>query len=358
MARVVVVGGGLSGLTAAFRLARAQQTVLVIDSGAQLGGQIRTERQDGFVVELGAEGFVARSEVVPKLARDLGIESELIGQSLTRSLGFRGGQLHELAPGEAGSLLGFQVARDSLGAGIRTFRSGMGRLIEALEARLSNAVEWRRGFRVKRIERRAKGYEISGEDGVTVKADRVVVATSVRGAAEILLPVLGSSALDLARVTTNSSVTVSLAFERDAIAQPLDATGIVVATADQLHGARACTFTDSKFEGRAPAGHVCLRVFMRPDEREQKMLADATYVARANEVITHLLGPSGPSLRSWVSRWPDALPVFDPASKQAVAALETALKGSGIALAGSAYHGAGIDAAIRSANTVQERLKL
>jgi oxygen-dependent protoporphyrinogen oxidase len=61
-------------------------------------------------------------------------------------------------------------------------------------------------------------------------------------------------------------------------------------------------------------------------------------------------------LRQWVSRWSDALPVFDPAHKQAIAALETALKGSHIALAGSAFHGAGIDAALRSAATVVERL--
>jgi protoporphyrinogen/coproporphyrinogen III oxidase len=48
--------------------------------------------------------------------------------------------------------------------------------------------------------------------------------------------------------------------------------------------------------------------------------------------------------------------VFDPAHKQAVAALETALKGSRIALAGSAFHGSGIDAALRSAATIEERL--
>jgi oxygen-dependent protoporphyrinogen oxidase len=50
-----------------------------------------------------------------------------------------------------------------------------------------------------------------------------------------------------------------------------------------------------------------------------------------------------------VSRWVDALPVFDDAHRAAVAALERALAPRSIALAGSAFHGSGIDAAVRSA---------
>jgi oxygen-dependent protoporphyrinogen oxidase len=355
MARVVVIGGGLAGLVAAYRLSRVRHSVLVIEAAPRLGGQIQTERLDGYVVELGAEGFVARSEAVPKLARELGIEAELIGQSTTRSLGYRAGELRELAPGEAATFLGFQVPKDDVGLGIRTFRRGMGSLIEALEQRIASGVELRVGFRASKIERRSKGYEIRADDGVAVLAERVVLATSTRVAGELLAPVVGEAALEPARNKTLSSVTVSLAYERDAIAQPLDATGFVVATEDQLYGARACTFTTSKFVDRAPDRQVSLRVFMRPTAGEHKTLTDASYTARAVEVVTRVLGASAPPLRSWVSRWPDALPVFDAASKQAVATLETVLKGSRIALVGSAFHGSGIDAAVRSAWQIAER---
>jgi oxygen-dependent protoporphyrinogen oxidase len=354
MARVVVIGGGLAGLTAALRLARMRHRVLVIDAAPRFGGQLHTLRDAGHVIELGAEGFVARSEAVPRLARELGIASELRGQVTVRTLGYKAGALHELAPGEAAGFLGFQVAREDLGAGIRTFREGMGQLVRALEQALASNVELRPSFAAHGVERRARGYEIRGEEGVALSAERVVIAGSLRGAAEVLQPILGETALEF-RATTVSSVTVSLAYERAAIAHELDATGIVIASEDQLHGARACTFTSSKFAGRAPPGEVSLRVFMRPDAREQKILTDGEYIDRARAVLARVLALEVAPLRSWISRWSDALPVFDPASKQAVASLEAALRGSGIALAGSAYHGAGIDAAVRSGWSVHER---
>jgi oxygen-dependent protoporphyrinogen oxidase len=356
MARIAVLGGGLAGLVAAHRLARANHRVIVLEAADRFGGQLHTEHSAGYVVEHGAEGFVARSEVVPKLARELGVIAQLVGQELTRSLGYRQGALHELSPGEAASFLGFQVAREDLGQGIRTFQKGMGSLIDALLRKLASDVELRLGQRVTQLDRRARGYQLRNADGNALQADRVIVASSARSAGELLAPVVGPAATELTAATTLSNVSVSLAFARDAIAHPLDATGFVIAAEDQLHGVRACTFTSSKFAQRAPEDSVSLRVFFRPDARELKMLPDSTYVIRALEVIARVLQPKSPPLHSWVARWPDALPVFDPASKQLVSALEAALRGSGIALAGSAYHGAGIDAAVRSGMSVAERL--
>lgn len=356
MARVIVIGGGLAGLCAAHKLTRMRHSVLVVEAAPRWGGQIHTETAAGYVVELGAEGYVARSAVLPKLARDLGIEDQLVGQVETRSLGYRGGELQVLEPGESAAFLGFQVAKGDLGQGIRSLRAGMGALVDALASKLASTVELRTGFRVQHIDRRARGYAVHGEGGVVLHADRVVVATSARAAAPVLSPVVGSAALDLSRVTAHSSVNVSLAYPRQAIAHPLNATGCVFATEDQLHGARACVFVNSKFAERAPERCANLRVFFRPDPRELKMLADATYLNRAREVLERALGPIGAPLHSWVARWPDALPVFDEASKRIIADLEIALKGSGIGLAGSAFHGTGVDGAVRSGLSIDQRL--
>lgn len=165
MARIAIVGGGLAGLCAAYTLSRARHSVLVLEGAPRLGGQIHTARSDGFVAELGAEGYVARSDALPKLARELGIEAELVGQVEQRSLGYRSGQLQELAPGESASFLGFQVAKSDLGEGIRTLRTGMAQLIEALEQKLASTVEMRLGLSVQQIERRAKGYTLRASDG-------------------------------------------------------------------------------------------------------------------------------------------------------------------------------------------------
>src|SRR5688500_15317560 len=103
---------------------------MLFEAEPRLGGQLFTERTAGFVVERGAEGFVAGSEAVRALAGDLGIESDFTGQLVTRSYAFDGRNLVELMPGEAAELLGFQVARRELGKGIGSFRHGMGELSE------------------------------------------------------------------------------------------------------------------------------------------------------------------------------------------------------------------------------------
>ena len=356
MSRVIVIGGGLAGLTSALSLLRARHSVCVLEAGEAFGGQITTEHDAGYVIELGAEGFVAKSEALPRLAEQLGIQHELVGQTQTRSFGVRGGSLRELAPGEAATLLGFQVPRDELGSGIRTFARGMGTVIDALRRALEAQVELRSGFEVDSVQRLPRGYRLRTGAGAQLDGERLVLATSARVAARLLTPVCGPVAAPLRAAPVTSSVTVSLGYPRSAVDHPLDASGFVVATEEQQAGLRACAFASSKFAARAPADKVCLRAFFRPTESEINLISDAKYVERAHAFLEPLLGIASSPERSWVSRWIDALPVFTPAHEAAVAELTTALSGSGIALAGSAFHGAGIDAAVRSALSVAERL--
>jgi oxygen-dependent protoporphyrinogen oxidase len=336
-----------------------------LEASGRLGGQLHTEREGGFVVEIGAEGFVARSTAVPDLAADLGIAGELVGQTISKSYGFDGTSLVELAPGEAALFLGFQVPRDELGQGIRTFRGGMGALPEALERALhvrdsgsasgptsralAGRVEIHRGAPVRSIAPCDQGHRIETPAGA-FDADAVVVAIPAVPAAPLLAPLAGEAARALASARTLSSVTVSLAHDREAIDHPLDATGFVVAEAHQLHGFRACTFTSSKFEGRAPADAASLRLFFRPTPADLADLDDPAWIARAEAALARVLRVKGPAKRAWVSRWADALPVVDGEHRACVAAVEAALAGRRVLLAGSAFHGSGIDAAVRSAN--------
>jgi oxygen-dependent protoporphyrinogen oxidase len=175
------------------------------------------------------------------------------------------------------------------------------------------------------------------------------VATGARAAAELLTDEFGGVAAELARAETLSSVTVSLAYARASIAHALDGTGFVVAEEAQAEGFRACTFTSSKLPERAPHGHALLRAFFRPSDEDLERLGDADWSARAERGIARVLAPTERPERSWVSRWRAALPVFDATQRDRVTALETALSGSNVLLAGAAFHGSGIDAAVRSA---------
>ncbi len=81
--RVIVIGGGVSGLTAAFRLrerAPHGSEVLLLEAAERAGGHVCTVREDGFLVEAGPNGFLSReSEPEPMaLVRDLGLGGSLV----------------------------------------------------------------------------------------------------------------------------------------------------------------------------------------------------------------------------------------------------------------------------------------
>jgi protoporphyrinogen/coproporphyrinogen III oxidase len=78
---VAVIGGGISGLSTAFylRKLRPTTTITLFESSSRLGGNIRTERRDDFVVDAGPDSFMRAKPAAMELCRELGLESEFIG---------------------------------------------------------------------------------------------------------------------------------------------------------------------------------------------------------------------------------------------------------------------------------------
>ena len=356
MQRIAIIGGGIAGLTVALRRATAGDEVVLFEAGAKLGGQLSSESRDGFLVEHGAEGFVARSEVVPTLAVEAGIADHIVEQLEQRSFRFDGAQLIELAPGEAGRLLGFQVPSDELGRGIRSFRHGMAELPERLGLALATQVQLQLNSHVKSVALHANGVTLLGSDGKTLDFDGVIVATTARSAAALLGDAFGPTARALQESALLSSLTVTLAFRREAILHPLDGTGFIVPAPDELGGLRAVTFSSSKLPHRAPADHALLRLFFRPSDHDLRALSDGAWAERAERALGRAIPLAAPPEQAFVSRWPSALPVFDDAHRARVRALEAALVGRPIWLAGAAFHGSGIDAAIRSAESTSQAI--
>lgn len=97
-----VVGGGISGLVAAYRLRIAvgpDPSITLFDPADRLGGVLRTERIGGQLVDVGAEAFVARRPEVPALLAELGLANRQIGTTGVRPLIFSEGRLHPMPQG-------------------------------------------------------------------------------------------------------------------------------------------------------------------------------------------------------------------------------------------------------------------
>ncbi|HEV2424152.1 MAG TPA: protoporphyrinogen oxidase [Terriglobia bacterium] len=84
--RIIIVGGGIAGLAAAYRLAQAHRRGLPIDeclleAGDRLGGVILTDYAEGCLVEAGPDSFLREKPEAAALARELGLGDALMGSN-------------------------------------------------------------------------------------------------------------------------------------------------------------------------------------------------------------------------------------------------------------------------------------
>jgi oxygen-dependent protoporphyrinogen oxidase len=78
--RVVVVGGGITGLTTAYRLTRAEDPpeVLVLEAGGEVGGKVRSATVAGLDLEAGPDSLLVRKTAAVELCRELGMGDDLV----------------------------------------------------------------------------------------------------------------------------------------------------------------------------------------------------------------------------------------------------------------------------------------
>jgi oxygen-dependent protoporphyrinogen oxidase len=105
MIPVVIVGGGIAGLAAAFELERRGVPFRLLEAAARAGGVIFSERADGYTIDAGPDALLVQKPDAIALCAELGIEGRLVATKPPR-LAFiqRGGRLH---PVPAASVLGF-----------------------------------------------------------------------------------------------------------------------------------------------------------------------------------------------------------------------------------------------------------
>ena len=81
MPPVVIIGGGVSGLSAAYYLAKGGVSATLIESRPRLGGVIQTEHVEGCTIEAGPDSFLSIKPAALDLIRDLGLAGDVIGSN-------------------------------------------------------------------------------------------------------------------------------------------------------------------------------------------------------------------------------------------------------------------------------------
>ncbi|HKA03244.1 MAG TPA: protoporphyrinogen oxidase, partial [Acidimicrobiales bacterium] len=101
MTRVVVVGGGITGLAAAFELSLAldRPSVTLLEASDRLGGKILTTPFGGRPVDAGADSVLARVPWAVDLLSDLGLADDLVAPATGHAFVWWRGDLHPIPPG-------------------------------------------------------------------------------------------------------------------------------------------------------------------------------------------------------------------------------------------------------------------
>ena len=93
---VTIVGGGLTGLTAAYYLGHAKPdwNITLYEQAPRFGGKIQTQRVDDFVVELGPDSYLGRKTEMTDLIYDLGLGDTLVSNETGQAFVYDKGSIH------------------------------------------------------------------------------------------------------------------------------------------------------------------------------------------------------------------------------------------------------------------------
>lgn len=457
-ARVVVVGGGIAGLSTAYHLqqnARATGRPLdltMFEGAERLGGKIVTHREGGYVVEGGPDCFLTQKPWAMELCRELGLGDSLIGTNdasrkvrilwkgrmhllpegvllivptrfrpfafsrlisplgklrmgldviiparrdpgdesvadfVRRRLGREAldkiaeplmGGIHVSDPERQSLLATFPRFADierkygSLVRGMMaakrirpahgkplpmfmTLRGGLTHLIDTLVQQM-DGVRMVAGRTVDTLDRVEGGYRLGLDDGAELRAEQVVLAVPAREAARLTEGFDGALASRLRALRYVSTATVSLGYRRRDLNHPLDGFGFVI-PAKEGRRITGCTWSSTKFDGRAPADGALLRCFLGGAVDESSaLLPEEEMVSLAREELRELMGIDAEPVLTRVYRWRDGHPQYDVGHLDWVSDIERRTAAHpGLHLTGSSYRGVGMPDCIHSGALVAE----
>lgn len=452
--RVVIVGGGVSGLATAHyihALLGAQVRLTVIESGPKMGGKIATEEFGGHLVDTGPDALLVRMPAMAALLEDLGLGDQIVAPAALGAHIWSRGRLRRIPTGTMFGVpdrlipllksrllsplgiaragldvvlprrrhaaddpsiadlvaprLGPQVfdrlvepllggvhagraaelsARSTVpeiaalagknrslylgllrlrlhprpksgGPVLVTLAGGLVRLVDALVARLGDA-DLRLDSAVRAVARDGDGYRVDLEDGQSIPADAVVMATPAFASARLLADLAPDVAHVLGEVPYVDVATIWLAYPRAAMGRPLDGTGFLVPP-EEGKFLVGCTWSSAKWphlSDDGSGGHVLIRCMVgRRGDTRWLTMDDETLVRRSHEELVEAMGLTRGPIGQSIQRWPQAMPQYLVGHAGRLNTLKAELTHlPGLYLTGAAYRGVGIASCVADAERI------
>ena len=291
MHHVLILGGGLTGLSAALELQRIGLAYTLIEVKPRLGGAIASERRGGFLFD-GGPFLLERYADWPWLA-ELGL-SEAV---------------RHFAPYRDGELV--------------TFEGGTQQLTDALAARLTGTVLTR--MAASSVGELDNAFGVCLENGILKNASAVIVAVPARYAAHLLYDLAPEAALLLDDFRYDPVARVSLGYRKADLPAALP----------EADGTRLKFLQAFTLPGRVPEDGVYIRAGVRVEPGE----SEGDWIA----AVRPLIGPAEP-LAAWARYWPEADPLTGrlPEFGDTLRAIRAALPAR-VALCGSDYGARRVD---------------
>lgn len=235
-----------------------------------------------------------------------------------------------------------------------SFRSGTAELTDALAARLAHDV--RLSARVVALKPSGSTYQLTLDgagDGVC-EADAVVAAVPAPVSAGLLGELVPGVAAELGSIRYVDTGVISLAY-RAADVDVRHGFGVLVPRSER-RPINAVTFSSTKFDGRASAGNVLLRVFFGGSRSPRSMdLGDDELLRMVRAQLRELLGVVEAPLFHRIHRWLQANPQYDVGHLMLVERVRAGLP-AGVYVTGSPYLGVGLPDCVRQAQLTAQRV--
>ena len=460
--KIAVIGGGISGLAAAYSLEEMAQrkgksiSITLFEKNNRIGGNILTERVGDFLIEGGPDCFLSENPWAIQLCERLGMGESLLrtNDEYRKTYILLNGHLHELPEGVilmipteifpllksnlislSGKIrMGMELfipkkessADESLSQFVRRRlgQEALDKIVAPLVAgvhaedpdtmsvksRFPRFVQMEeeygsliKGMIAKRREMRRAGskgnkpkytmfmtlkdglsempativqnlkmtkiltnrevagvdkrdiFKISLKNGEVLDADTVVFATPSYETASLLTGINDSISALLNKIPYASTATVSLAFKKESISNPMNGFGFLVPRVEnrRIMGA---SWVSRKFSYRTPDDSILIRCFIGGSRNEELVfLDDKDMLKMIREELRDVMGISAEPILTRIYRWEKAMPQYIIGHDERVSRIEQSIsKYPDMFVTGSAYRGGGISECIKNAQLTAE----